>query len=39
MIGWLLAGLAILGKVSDNTKAEMNSFQKSGKYSNYNMGK
>lgn len=39
MIGWLLAGvagLAILGKVSDNTNAENNSFQKSAKVNNYN---
>ena len=38
MLGWMLlgaAGLAVLGKVSDNTKAENNSFQNSTKANNY----
>lgn len=38
MLGWIalgVAGLAIIGKVSDNTKAENNSFQNSGKGNNY----
>jgi hypothetical protein len=38
MLGWMLlgaAGLAVLGKVSDNIKAENNSFQSSTKSNNY----